>query len=162
MAETHPTTTDAPTQPANADILRAFLADQDVECPSCRYNVRGLRTDVCPECNQKLTLRLALAEPRMAGFVAGLVGLSMGLGVHAMLAGWFIVMQFRRFGGGPPLRDFVLLLALALVHAVLVWFWVRNRGRLTRASASARWSLVVACYLVSIGTFVIFVQVARP
>ncbi|MBX9736675.1 MAG: Rab5-interacting family protein, partial [Phycisphaerales bacterium] len=104
MLESRPTApaTDATTPPDRADMLRAFLAAQDIECPSCRYNVRGLRTDVCPECNQKLTLRLALTEPRLAGFIAGLVGLTSGLGFHTVLAAFFTYYYvFVRLRGGP-------------------------------------------------------------
>ena len=144
-------------------LLQAFLAERDQECPSCKYNVRALTADVCPECNQRLEMRLALVEPRLPGFVAGLIGLSMGFGVHAMLAGWFVIMygsgKWAPFG--PPVRDFIILVVSAAGLSVLIWLWVRNRGRLTRASRQVRWALVVATYVVTLVTFGIFVSVAR-
>lgn len=39
-----------------ADELVTFLATRDVECPSCRFNLRGLTTNRCPECNALLQL----------------------------------------------------------------------------------------------------------
>jgi hypothetical protein len=30
--------------------LKGYLARRDVPCPSCGYNLRGLRTGACPEC----------------------------------------------------------------------------------------------------------------
>ncbi|MBY0263560.1 MAG: hypothetical protein K2Q20_14535 [Phycisphaerales bacterium] len=32
------------------DELREYLADHDVSCVKCGYNLRGLRGDACPEC----------------------------------------------------------------------------------------------------------------
>ncbi len=135
--------------------LREFLAEQDVECPSCRYNLRGLSTDSCPECSQRLVLRLALAEPRLAGFVAGLIGLSMGLGVHAFLAvGTGIMLWVEGVsGGGPPETGVLVLSTFGLFHGALVWLWVQNRRRITRVSALARWSLAVTGCLLPVATF---------
>lgn len=36
-------------------LLRRFLADRDVPCPHCEYNLRGLETDRCPECGGPLS-----------------------------------------------------------------------------------------------------------
>lgn len=41
-----------------ADELMTFLASRDVECPSCRFNLRGLTTNRCPECNTLLELTI--------------------------------------------------------------------------------------------------------
>src|SRR5258705_141475 len=40
--------------------LRRFLAAADARCPRCRYNLRGTRGEVCPECG------LALREEHFA------------------------------------------------------------------------------------------------
>lgn len=43
---------------AGADIgsrLAVFLADRDVKCDSCGYNLRGTSTGVCPECAADLS-----------------------------------------------------------------------------------------------------------
>lgn len=34
--------------------LRAYLADRDVPCPACGYNLRGITTAACPECGAAL------------------------------------------------------------------------------------------------------------
>lgn len=40
------------------DPLRTFLADRDVPCPGCEYNLRGLAESVCPECGIELDLEV--------------------------------------------------------------------------------------------------------
>jgi hypothetical protein len=39
------------------DTLRRYLADHDVPCPACGYNLRGLEGEVCPECGDVVALR---------------------------------------------------------------------------------------------------------
>ncbi len=36
--------------------VRAYLADRDLACPRCRYNLRGCAGTACPECGLVLTL----------------------------------------------------------------------------------------------------------
>lgn len=57
--------------------LVGFLADRDVACPACGYNLRGLEDAVCPECSR--VLRLAdLRVPRGKPWTVApsLIGLS--------------------------------------------------------------------------------------
>lgn len=61
-----------------SDLLCTFLSQSDVPCPSCGYNLRGLRSGICPECSQALVLRVGLSEPRMRLYIAGMVGLAAG------------------------------------------------------------------------------------
>jgi predicted amidophosphoribosyltransferase len=32
------------------DLVQAYLADRDFTCPDCRYNLRGINANICPEC----------------------------------------------------------------------------------------------------------------
>lgn len=43
-------------QPPDPDLLRSYLADRDVPCPRCRYNLRGVQEPTCPECGGAITL----------------------------------------------------------------------------------------------------------
>jgi hypothetical protein len=44
--------------PDDRDIadLRAFLAERDVACPGCGYNLRGCKASQCPECGDVFSL----------------------------------------------------------------------------------------------------------
>src|SRR5687767_11336956 len=45
-------------------ILITFLRSRDIPCPSCSYNLRGLRSSACPECGAPLSLHVG--SPRIA------------------------------------------------------------------------------------------------
>ncbi|HYE63570.1 MAG TPA: hypothetical protein VD997_16385 [Phycisphaerales bacterium] len=42
--------------------LIEYLRENDVKCPRCRYNLRGLETNECPECGDTLVLSLLRSE----------------------------------------------------------------------------------------------------
>jgi hypothetical protein len=46
----------ADAQQENTDKLVSYLSEQDAACPSCRYNLRGVRAAACPECGRALRL----------------------------------------------------------------------------------------------------------
>jgi len=60
--------------------LREYLADRDVPCPGCGYNLRGLPGSTCPECQQELKLTVGLLESRIGALVSCLGPLFAGAG----------------------------------------------------------------------------------
>lgn len=122
--------------------LRAYLAERDVACPSCGYNLRGLQSPACPECNQALKLQVGLAEPRIGHFIAGLVGLAMGFGFCFIVGLWGLF-------AAPRTTMLIPLGAGVVVLGASLWLWVRARGRLRRASDGARTGFVIAAYVLS-------------
>jgi hypothetical protein len=53
------------TNPSNEDaLLKAYLAERDVPCRLCGYNLRGLQRATCPECKQALILGVTGAEEK--------------------------------------------------------------------------------------------------
>lgn len=141
-------------------LLREFLAEIDEPCPSCGYSLRGLTGSSCPECDEALVLRVGLQEPRLAAYLAGLIGLASGAGFHGFVfawASWWIV-----FGaGGPQAGEMAaLVVGLALCGYGLA-MWIRYRGRIRRAPEAVRRGLVTACWVLSGATVVAFVSMAR-
>lgn len=49
---------DLPPPAPSSEPLRLFLADRDVLCPGCGYNVRGIQDAMCPECGRQIELAL--------------------------------------------------------------------------------------------------------
>ncbi len=41
-------------KPSTPERIRRMLADKDVPCPSCEYNLRGVQGGCCPECGRDL------------------------------------------------------------------------------------------------------------
>jgi hypothetical protein len=140
-------------------MLRQFLAGRDAPCPACSYNLRGLTTDRCPECNQPLTLQVALTEPKLASFVAGIVGLSCGPGFCAVVLVWAII-NATVGRGGPSDRDFVPLVCGVLYGAVTIPVWNARRRHFLAASAQSRWALVGVAGLAGLAFAVWFFIVA--
>ncbi len=44
--------------PTDAELLASYLADRDVACPGCGYNLRGSSGTCCPECGAPLGFSL--------------------------------------------------------------------------------------------------------
>lgn len=49
------------------DPLTTYLATHNAPCPNCGYNLKGLKTDTCPECGRILQhAELAVRKPPLA------------------------------------------------------------------------------------------------
>lgn len=48
--------------PSESELLALYLADRDIPCPSCGYNMRGSEKCVCPECGKALVLGVGLGD----------------------------------------------------------------------------------------------------
>jgi hypothetical protein len=49
-------------------MLVAYLADRDVQCPVCKYNLRGLTHPQCPECGSGLRLTVGSVDGYLAAW----------------------------------------------------------------------------------------------
>ncbi len=128
------------------ELLRRYLAGRDVPCPGCGYNLRGLESGVCPECTEPITLRVSLVEPRQGAFIAGLIGLAVGIGFSAafLLAAALVAALY---GGTPGLLAEVWPLPLHLIfESAALAAWVRARRRLRRMPPRGRITLAAACW----------------
>jgi hypothetical protein len=138
-------------------MLQRFLSEHDAPCPACGYNLRGLTSASCPECNSELILRIGLVEPRLGAYVTGLVGWSMGAGLNALLLLYLgIILGFFPTSGVPP-KVFLLhnLLAGALQGAGLA-AWIVFGRRIRRLDAATRWGLAMVGWGASLINVVLF------
>ena len=118
----------------NDPTLLAWLADRDVPCPLCGYNLRGLIALRCPECGHDLRLAVALLLPAGLGLlrfpVVAREGLPRGREVDYMAC--------------------VPLAAVVLVNRRRVQRWPRGRQKVIAATAAVLTSASFAWLLVSI------------
>jgi hypothetical protein len=141
----------------NQNALTSFLAEHDAPCPNCRYNLRGLTSDICPECRQRLVLSVATANPVTRAWLACILPLWIVGGAFALggtivwiVAGGEIVRDLRRGWNGEEL--FWLATYPYLVGALLLpiaVYLTRLKGRRMLAEQRRRAGIVVTCIVLS-------------
>ena len=136
-------------------FLRGYLAERDEPCPMCEYNLRGLTGQVCPECGEALRLRVRLSEPKLAAYLCGLIGLSVGVGFSGIMFVWGLIILSLNDYGPTLLEMSALLIQLALEGTAMV-FWLRKRSWIRRRSRARQWGLVAAVWAASIGLVILF------
>lgn len=138
------------------DPLLEFVAERDVPCPSCGYSLRGLRSTICPECQQPLELRVGLTEPRLGLWIAAVIGAACGFGFNAMLIGFYVisVMGSRRSTGD---KEFLVLVGpgMAIFGITLAALVVMGRA-FRRASLEVRTLIAILTWLAIGADLVIF------
>lgn len=136
------------------ELLRAYLADRDVPCPMCEYNLRDLPGDRCPECGERFRLQVGLTDPKLAGFIFGLVGITVGFGFSSlMLVGAGISFLFV---GSPTLEDVYPLIVISVIESIALYMWIRCSSSIRRWTVRKRWTVAGLCWLMSLGGAVWF------
>jgi len=126
-----------------------FLSSRDVPCPNCGYNLRGLQSEHCPECGLQLSLRVNLTEPKLVGFIMGLIGLCLSAGFSSLLLliCCFVLLTTPIAATTGWWEPFAYLGATALVSWAVIFLWVWYRSFLRRYNRETVWVLAASCYL---------------
>ena len=84
--------------------LRSWLADRDVPCPACGYNLRRLASDHCLECGRELRLGVSAVEPFLRAWLSLLVAVLLPAGTGLVL---FVALGYAVATAGlwPLMRD---------------------------------------------------------
>jgi hypothetical protein len=139
---------------ATLDLI-SFVSNRDVECPGCGYNLRGLRAGVCPECQQELSLRVGLAEPKNRLWLTALIGAACGLGFNGLLTAYAVFVFVARRDTVP--QDFVAIVVIGLVFFLVATLVMLRKGRsIRRLSVSARAGLAVCSWGAVVVSFLVF------
>ena len=150
-------------EPSEVDKhLVLFLRGRDVSCPGCGYNLRDLASDRCPECGQELEVGLRLVEPRQGPLIAGLVGLAAGAGLGGLLLIYALIMTFLMGASTSGEGRFFAINSVGFVaHGIVLLLWVRNWGRIRRASPVLRRTMVLVCWAMPLAFVVVFAGYIR-
>ena len=122
--------------PSDQEMLTQFLADRDVLCPACNYNIRQLQGNTCPECGCELLLNVGyvgLSNKWITALVGALVPAACGIPFH--------ILMLIALSQGAPIGElasegigilFLLLEFYALNCAVVSILLLVMRQRFTR------------------------------
>ncbi len=142
------------------EMLFEWLGQESRACPNCRYSLSGLKQPVCPECGVQLVLAVRPAEARMGAFLAGMIGLSIGLGFGGVMG--LLMSVFSLFGmpaGPDPAMFYLVSFGGAIAFAVAMFMWHRRRRSLRGLSKGTRAAVALCTWLLS-AAYVIFFAVA--
>ncbi len=143
----------------DAAALRAFLAERDVPCPGCGYNLRGLTGAVCPECGAPLTMeaiRLSLRRSGGAPVVAAGVGLLM-FSVFALPSAAFVLIMSAGMllgsRGGRGVESALIIAGLGATGLLMfaspllaARWWDRWEPRVAAMPRAVRWGIAALCW----------------
>lgn len=150
--EPEPPDHDPPLTYEERQALRVLLENRDAACPGCGYNLRGLTGDCCPKCRRMISIDVLRKPTRAGPFLAGAIGLSIGLGACVI----FVLASILTLSIDS--HEFVrILVACALLTTALV-FWTKHRERVLLLPGGLIGFLIAACYLVSLVVVVLVVD----
>lgn len=138
--------------PFDKAALEQFLAERDVPCPSCGYNLHALKADHCPECHAFIPFPFPLdaVARRSAWYKFSLVVLAIG-GVLQ-----FVAFALLYHYAAPFVKETsgCLIWAAFLVFGTILdaWFfiWIRkSAGRVAAWPQEDRFWLVFAVLVAS-------------
>ncbi len=150
----------------NVAALVGYLAERDVPCPLCSYNLRGLRAESCPECNHRLTLRVGLVEMAQGAYIATLIALSIGTGASLLLFAGVVIFSIvdNRWPNFPDevfcLIIFPIAAGLLLGLALMTLGRQRGRRRFARFSKGTRQRLAGGAWVLILGGFATWMWLA--
>jgi hypothetical protein len=131
----------------DGDLLNTYLADRDVPCPRCGYNLRGLSGRRCPECGDELTLRIGLVEPRMTAYLTALGASCAGVGGSGLFTALAMSVADANWWRETSAKLLLVLLVVASAMLALA-LWKRRRFR--AAPIAVQWTLAgAACLIVA-------------
>lgn len=139
---------------------RELLAENDVPCEGCRYNLRGQTGDVCPECGRAISVEhvrrtletRAWREKRMPGdrlVMVGLIGSVFGLGYAAGAAGTLVRVFMTEMPFAARVVFVSTLAPLALAYPALAWLYLTRTAWIEKRTRRGRLMLALAAWMLA-------------
>ena len=123
---------------AEQQHLVYLLQDQDIQCPRCGADLRGLQNNRCPGCDSELTLSLSPVKRHLGPWIASAAALSAsaGLGLLFLVAviakGWPTPAVTNRTGWWLWVSASILYFLTSIPFAVVVFLMRRRLMRFPR------------------------------
>ena len=150
--------------PSDQEMLRDYLADREVACPVCSYNLRGLDGNHCPECGARIDLRVGSIDLRLGPWLASVLSIALPMGFTGILALMATIGAQRSVSWRSG--DWVILIVgwgLTTIYAVALIVLSKRRGRFLRRPAAQQWRraalLAVVMLVLLLGTVGLIVRI---
>lgn len=143
------------------DRLASYLADRDVPCPSCGYNLRNLAASNCPECGEPLEVRLTPPNALNARYLACVLAMGGAWSVKTTII-LAVVLPANAQGWMGSWNTGELFLYIyypafiALASSIGLALLLPRRGQqwFRRGSGAARSMLTTLCVTTSVGSVI--------
>ncbi len=143
--------------PDDGGLLLAFLADRDVPCPMCGYNLRNLTRPQCPECRKDLALTVGVKKLNFLWLLATITpGLFSGISAGLLL----IPMTITTFLGGPPPWPFHVLDAFGWLSGLAALLLIKYRFAFLRQPPRVQQTWAGVAWAVHLGAFAVMMALA--
>jgi len=139
--------------PDDAEFLRLYLAERDVPCPKCGYNLRACVSGMCSECGAGIRTYLHPVVKMPGSWTAGIAGLWAGVALS-------LIVSFIAMSRGPSvLIGGVAALAYSLAGLTL-WNALHRRTKL-KNPAAIRYLVMAAWLGVAIAVMTLAAMILR-
>lgn len=141
--------------------MTGFVADRDVACPACTYNLQGLAGSNCPECGLELRLTVQLTEPSLGVLMGALAGLFGMAGAAGFVVAGFVLLSAYYGDWAPAALWVVPVPSLAIGAGAGLWLGSRG-GRVwfRKQSEGGRTAVAVGSWLLGAIAFAAFMAIA--
>ena len=120
--------------------LRGYLAERDIPCPVCRYNLRGLASASCPECGAQLDLRVRSIDLKLAPWLLCILATAIPAGFNGILSTIGAIGAINSaYWGSEDWLGLAAFVGLTVVFGSAVAIVVRRRSRFLRKTTAAQW-----------------------
>lgn len=153
---TTPSTAPQPAAPASDPgpdeaLLVAWLSSRDVVCPVCSYNLRDLKTAICPECSARLRLQVGSENLSLGPWALAALSFALALGFDAVIT---TIMTIIFTVAEPPsphefFKVSVVLISFYCMDAacgLCLFTLFRRRKHWARMSRRAQWRTAWAIF----------------
>lgn len=142
--------------------LRAYLAEHDLKCGACGYNLRGLTSSRCPECDAEIAVTVTNRPSITPAYQSLIIGLALGAGGGIAYLLFFLLLTLG-FGPEEPWLYLIPISQTLLEGGILLALLSPDRrerfvalpGDRQKFAASAAWGLTVVFWATFIVWFIL-------
>ena len=143
-------------------LLQQFLAERDLPCPVCTYNLRGLGSTSCPECGARLDLRVGSIDLKLGPWLQCVFAVALPVGFSSVLSIIAIIGAISSaYWRGRDWAILAVVVSLTLLLAGVLILVVKRRANFLQRSRASQWRRAWGCTIVmalvqTLGIWLIF------